>query len=587
MSQIELQNSDLRSKLLDWNPQLFREIKGKFKTTNVVIAAAVSVIVQFIAVISLLGKLPDFESTDSMLYGRYGMGIIFRVGNTGETYYTQNSVGDWIINWQLLWLDLFIVLSFIATTSLLVVGTYMLIADMMQEQNCGTLNFIRQTPQSAHNILLGKALGVPILLYVSILLLFPLHLVSGIEAQVPLMLILGFDLAVVASCALFYSAALLWGLTNFKLSGFKPWFASGLVGLFLFVVGVVLFDGSHIYLSQLSSWLLLFNPNFVLSYIIDAAHLPDDKYHFMAIADLAELKFYGQTLWSDAKTGIGFILANFILWSYWCWSILQRRFHNPESTLLGKIQSYWITGWFTVLALGFTIQSYFAIDPPLLSEQNSIFDSSSLAANFFTLNFSLLILGLILIAGLSPHRQALHDWARYRHQTTSNKVWQELIWGENSPATVAIAINMMAAVIFIIPSIFLLLDPQERYVAWGFWLIAGTITLYAAIAQSILLLKTNKRGVWSVIVLGSMMLVPPVGLSLAEIAPKALPVAWLASILPAVAIEHATLPTLIFTVVGQWLGIALIGFQTTRKLQRAGASETKMLFERNRAVGNP
>ena len=586
MSQIELQNSHLWSTLLDWNPQLFREIRGKFKTTNVAIAAAVSVIVQFIAVISLLGKLPDFESTDSMLYGRYGMGIIFHVGNTGETYYTQNSLGDWIVNWQLLWLDLFIILSFIATTSLLVVGTYMLIADMIREQNCGTLNFIRQTPQSAHNILLGKVLGVPILLYVSVLLLFPLHLLSGIKAQVPLGLILGFDLAVVASCAFFYSIALLWSLTNFKLSGFKPWFASGLMWLFLFIVGGVLFDGSQIYLPRLSSWLLLFHPNFILSYIVDAAHLPDDKYHFLAIADLAELKFYGQALWINATIGIGFILANFILWSYWCWSVLQRRFYNPEYTLLGKIQSYWITGWFTVLALGFTIQSYFAIDPPLLSEQNFIFHSSSLAANFFTLNFSLLILGLMLIAGLSPHRQALQDWARYRHQRSSNKVWQELIWGENSPSTVAIAINTIAAAIFIIPSIFLLLDARERYIAWGFLLIAGTITLYAAIVQSILLLKTNKRAVWSAIILGSMVLVPPVGLSLAEVAPKALPAAWLTSILPAVAIEHATLPTLILTVLGQWLGIALIGFQITKKLQRAGASETKMLFERNRAIGN-
>ena len=576
MSQIQLQNSNLWLKLLDSNPQLFREVKGRFKATNVVIAAAVSVIIQFVAVIALLGTLPDFESPDSMLYGRYGMGINFQVGNRGETYYTQNSVGDWLVNWQLLWLDLFIILSFIATASLLVVGTYMLVADIIREKHCGTLNFIRQTPQSARDILLGKVLGVPILLYVSILLLLPLHLVSGLKAQIPLDLIVGFDLAVVASGAFFFSLALLWGLANVQ-SDFKPWFASGLVGLFLLIVDNALFHSGRIYLPRLTSWFLLFNPNFILSYVIDAAHLPDDKYHFLAIADLADLKFYGQALWTNAEIGTAFILANFVLWSYWCWSLLQRRFYNPEYTLLGKVQSYWITGWFMILALGFTIQSY------LISDS---LHASTLAANFFLLNFALLILGLVLIAGLSPHRQTLHDWARYRHQTTSNKGWQESLVGENSPATLAIAINMTSAVIFIIPSIFLLLDPRERYVAWGFILIAGTVTLYAAIAQSILMLRTHKRAVWSIIALGSLIVVPPVCLSLAKVSPEALPQGWLISFLPTVAIEYATVPTLILTIAGQWLAIALVSFQMTRKLQRAGASETKMLFERNRALSD-
>ena len=578
MSQIELQNSNLWSKLLDWNPQLFREVKGRFKTTNVVIAAAVSVIVQFIALISVLGTLPDFESPDSMLYGRYGMGIIFQVGNRGETYYTQNSVGDWLVNWQLLWLDLFVILSFIATASLLIVGTYMLVADIIREKHRGTLNFIRQTPQSAHDILLGKVLGVPILLYISILLLLPLHLLSGLKAQIPLDLIIGFDLAVVASGAFFFSLALLWGLANVQ-SDFKPWFASGLVGLFLLIVDNALFHSERIYLPRLTSWFLLFDPNFILSYIIDAAHLPDDKYHFLAIADLADLKFYGQALWANAEIGTAFILANFSLWSYWCWSLLQRRFYNPEYTLLDKVQSYWITGWFTVLALGFTIQGY--------KEQSSILlHPSDLAANFFLLNFALLVLGLVLIAGLSPHRQTLYDWARYRHQTTSNRAWQESLVGEHSPAVLAIAINLASAVVFILPSIFLLLDPRERYVAWGFVLIAGTVTLYAAIAQSILMLRTHKRAVWSIITLGSLIVVPPVCLSMAEVAPEALPQGWLISFLPTVAIEYATVPTLILTIAGQWLAIALVSFQMTRKLQRAGASETKMLFEQNRALSD-
>jgi len=48
----------LWSRFLDWNPQLFREVKGKLKTRNVVIAAAMAVVIQFVAVIALLGELP-------------------------------------------------------------------------------------------------------------------------------------------------------------------------------------------------------------------------------------------------------------------------------------------------------------------------------------------------------------------------------------------------------------------------------------------------------------------------------------------------------------------------------------------------
>ena len=586
--QIKLYHSNsLREKLLDWNPQLFREIKGKLNISNVVITAAMSVIIQFAVVISLLGKLPKFKPTDELTFGRYGMGIFFGEGGLSKIYYTQDSLGDWVVNWQLLWLDLFIILSIIGTTSLLVVGTYLLIADLIQEESRGTLNFIRQAPQSAHDILLGKVLGVPVLLYIFVLLLFPLHLMAGLKAQIPLGLLVGFDTTVVASCAFFYSLTLLWSLTKFQLSGFKSWFASGLVGSFLFITSWIVFNSWYISLDCPSSWLLLFNPNFVLSYIIDAASLPDNKYDFITIADLSLLKFYGQTLWTKAGTGIGFIIFNFTLGIYWSWSILKRRFHNPEYTLISKVQSYWITGWFTAIALGFTIQSYYQIDLPVIEQHSSkLISPSYLALNFFALNLGLLIFGLGLIAALTPQRQVLHDWARYRHQTASARIWKELIVGENSPATVAMAINLTLAVVYIIPSVFILLDRSEYYVAWGFVLIAGSITFYASIIQLILTAKSNKRVVWSTIAVSSAIFVPPVFLSIANISPVAFPQPWLFSFVPTIAVGYATLSSLILTVAGQWLAIVLLNFQLGKKLQRAGASETKMLFEQSRVLSS-
>lgn len=555
-------SSSLWSKFLDWNPQVFREIKGKLKTRNVIIAAAISVITQFVITISFLSKLPDPDPQGEIptQFGPYGT---VTQSYSSRMVYTKDMLGNWVINWQLLWLDLFIALSIVSIFALLIVGTYMLIADTVKEESRGTLNFIRLTPQSAGNILLGKILGVPILLYLVVLLFLPLHFMAGLGAHIPLNLILAFDGVIVASCAFFYSLALLWSLMNFGLSGFKPWLASGGVGLFLFGFTSFLFDGGHIDHPLACSF--LFHPGLVLSYLIDATYLPQDKIKFVSAENLGELLFYGQALWIKASIGIGFILFNFSLWAYWCWSILKRRFNNPESTLISKTQSYWITGWLVAFALGFTLQR----------------DSGGyqMTEYFIFLQLWLCLLGLVLIAALSPHRQALHDWARYRHQVNQdgNLLWKELIFGENSPSTVAVAINLAMAIAYIAPSVFLILDKDQHYIFWGFILSAGTVLLYAVVAQLILTIKSRKRAVWSVVSVLSMIIVPPLCLGLAEISVQSVPLAWMFSFMPTIAAEYAPTSALILAVLGQWLAITLVSFQMTRKLRQAGVSETKML----------
>lgn len=560
------QNS-LWSQFLDWNPQLFREIRGKLKTRNLVIAAAISVMVQFVTVISLLGQLPDSDPERS-LYTQYSS---YCRGNGLDNFAcTKDMLGNWVINWQLLWLDLFIILSIISIFSLLVIGTYMLIADTVQEENQGTLNFIRLTPQSAGSILLGKILGVPILLFSAILLLLPLHLASGIHAHIPPTLILGFYAVIVASCGFFYSLALLWSLTNLGFSGLKPWLGGGLVGMLLFVLTRLLFDG-YLSLDNPAGWLFLFNPSLVLSYLIDATYLPSNHVDFLTVEELSEMLFLGQALWTNATIGISAILFNFCLWTYWCWSIAQRRFLNPERTLISKTQSYWLTGWFVAIALGFTLQS---TRQHLLEEY------------FVFLQLCLGVWGLGLIAVLSPHRQALHDWSRYRHQLNKqgNQLWKELVFGENSPSTVAIAINLLIAIAYIVPSILIHLSQNRYHLLWGFILSLGSIMLCAVITQFILTIKTRKRGVLSLIIVTSLIIVPPVCLGFAEVYPETSPLVWLFSFLPTVVTQYATIPTLLMAVFGQWLGITVIGLQMTRKLKQAGATQTKILLERNALI---
>jgi len=57
--------------------------------------------------------------------------------------------GNFVINWQMWWLDLFTWLSLIGIFALLV-GTYLLISDLAHEERQDTLNFIRLTVTSKH-----------------------------------------------------------------------------------------------------------------------------------------------------------------------------------------------------------------------------------------------------------------------------------------------------------------------------------------------------------------------------------------------------------------------------------------------------
>ncbi|WP_306297024.1 ABC transporter ATP-binding protein [Nostoc sp. C052] len=78
--------------------------------------------------------------------------------------------------WRDSWENIFLTLSVIFIFTLLFTGTYLLISDLAKEETCGTLNFIRLSPQSETSILTGKLLGVPSLIYLTILVAVPLHL---------------------------------------------------------------------------------------------------------------------------------------------------------------------------------------------------------------------------------------------------------------------------------------------------------------------------------------------------------------------------------------------------------------------------
>ena len=212
----------------NWNPQLFREIKGRLKMGNMAIASALSLCGQLLLFMCFSALIPVAPPHGEYTYPIYRTFCSFKNPDSYDPKCVRDALGNFTINWPQWWLEIFYWLSILSVLALLVAGTYMLVSDLDKEERRGTLNFIRLSPQSAKTIFLGKILGVPILLYLAAILAVPLHLYSGLAAQIPLNGILCFYIAVLASCALFYSAAMLFGLTTSWLGGFQPWLASGM-----------------------------------------------------------------------------------------------------------------------------------------------------------------------------------------------------------------------------------------------------------------------------------------------------------------------------------------------------------------------
>ncbi|NJM74219.1 MAG: ABC transporter permease, partial [Scytonema sp. RU_4_4] len=143
-----------------------------------------------------------------------------------------------------------------------------------------------------------------------------------------------------------------------------------------------------------------------------------------------------------------------------------------------------------------------------------------------------LLFGLIAI--LSPHRQTIQDWARYRHhnlfshqtshQTSHRNVWRnswllDLILGEKSPSLVAIAIHLVMVTTPLVVWILLapvlnvqhtsnlnwLINHVGRFNAiLGVALFMTLMMIYATIAQRMLLMKTTKRSFWAIGTIGTL-----------------------------------------------------------------------------------
>jgi hypothetical protein len=561
------------------NPQLFRELKGRLIPRNILISLVISLLGQLLLLIGFANKLPVKPSEYQNYTSRYCTGS-YR--GYGDSLCLADGFGGYVINWQLWWKDVFIYLSIIGIFGLLVVGTYMLISDLSKEEHRGTLNFLRLTPQSSTSILTGKLLGVPILLYLVACLALPLHLAAGLSAQIPLGQILGFYGVLGASCLCFYSMALLFGLVGNWLGGFQAWLGSGVVLVFLSII-LSMFTNNQL-AHYATDWLLLFNPSILVPYLIGSNSLnAANPSEAPGLGD--DLSWFGLPISASFWSLAGFMVLNYGLWTYWAWQALQRCFHNPTTTVLGKQQSYWLTASFEAMILGF------ALNPPITCLYTGLFKCEE-TPNLFTSLNNVLVFNLLLFLGLivtlSPQRQALQDWARYRHQQRSSRkggVMADLIWAEKSPALVAIALNVAIASVILLP--WILLWPHSEYkipALWGLVLNMSLILVYAAVAQLMLFIKNPKRGLWATATVGVMIVLPPIIFGLLSIEPAKNPGVWLISAFPWAAVEHTTGMAVFLTIIAQSLTLGLLSVQLTRQLHQAGESSTKALLSGRQPV---
>ncbi|MEQ9355524.1 hypothetical protein [Coleofasciculus chthonoplastes] len=527
-------------KLGDWNPQLLRELKGRLKGRNIAIALIISLVGQFLLFFSWSG--------DHSYLPRH---------------LTEQEIQLW---WQDHYRDIFISLSLVILFALLVIGSYMLIANLGHEERRGTLNFIRLSPQSTSQFWLGKLLGVPILLYLAIAITLPFHLWSGLSGKIPLAEIISFWVILIASSGFFFSAALLFGLFGSWFSGFQSWLGSGAVFTFLVMANVKPINNSSF------DWLSLFSPSVLFPYLVDEtnSHYTGFPFH---LGKIQAWQFFNLPLGMMGFSIVVLTLLNYGLWTYWIGQAFNRQFRNPGTTLLSKRQSYLFTACWITFTLGFALQ-----------EPTSGY-SYPFPDNFYIVLGFNLVLVLGLIAVLSPQRQALQDWARYRHQnrsTVNSSLIADLLWGEKSPALFAIAMNCMIVALPLLGWIWLAsvdFDMKQQVFA-SLILSLSMMLIYSAIAQLMLLIKTPKRGIWATGIVVAVIVLPPTLLSVLSIVPgQNWGGLWLFTAFPwDYVMRHASVGLVLQTFLIQVIILGGLNWQLRRQLRLAGESATKALL---------
>jgi hypothetical protein len=543
----------LIDKVGDLNPQIFRELKERLTIRNIGVSVVAALVMQGFVLFYFSSQLPvpvyddDFHSTASIrqLVETHSAYCMFPNNvNDYDSLCKRNQAGDFSINWQKWWLDIFTCLSWLLPLGLILGSVYMLVADLVREEKRGTLNFIRLSPQSAQQIFIGKILGVPMLVYIAIAAILPLHLLTGLNAGGNILLVASWYMAIGSLWLLLASTAVLY----------------------------VLLGGSQAILTVIAVGYPVFLPilsiNIITSTTLSSQELFNGDTHFL---------WFWIPISSNAILFNTFGTICFLVASYWVWQALERRYLNPTATVVSKSQSYQANICFQIWIAGFALS--------LVTEHYS-FTETTIAwlagVDFLTL--------LLLIPMLLPNKQAVQDWSRYRRERVTHQhrqFWQrelvqDLVQNDKSPALLAIAINIGIATVLWLPVAiitFQSLSYGVRFLA-GVCLAGSLILIYTAIAHLGLFLNVQKRKLWIVTIGCGVTILPLVGAYI--LSPSHAPTGLAAILLlfspiAPVGILQLSGGSILATFAAQLLLLAGLTRQLQRKLQISGHSQTKEL----------
>lgn len=508
----------------EWNPQLVRELKGRLNRRSIGSVGVLSAISQCVIV--------GFSSEENCVEWSSDPG--------GYCQHYQM-----VIQWELAFQSL----SFMLSLLLLAGGVYLVSSDLVKEQRRGTLNFIRLSPRTSQNILLGKLLGVPVLLYLGLGLAIPLHLICAIAAGVPLLWVLGFYAVIAALGTFLYTASLLNAL---------------------FVAQV---QYQAIVSSALAGWLGSSLVSFILYYL----NWDDSNFNWFVFK-----WFFSEDMGKNYNLAFSWLFISFLGGIYWIWQGLNRDFKNPNGTLLSKAQSYGLTGSFQIWIVG---AFYPWISPSGIKEE--------LMPMMFIMSILTVVIFLLIIPAISPQRQTLLDWARYAHENRRprlkrpNSKWQDWIWGEKSPSVVAIAINLGIVAVIWIPWILLWNGSLEATLKAGVGLLMtlNLIWIYSAIAQSLSFIKFPKPGLLSLGIVLVTLSFPPLVFSLFFKTVSVNTTLWMLFVFgsPWFALTEASAMAIFVSLLAQLAAIAALTLTLNHQVHTAGASHSKLLFAANQS----
>ncbi len=431
-------------RLGDWNPQLLRELKGRMNDRSFLVTIGLSLIGQLIFLMFWFNQISNYPM--------------------------PCSATNCPTNWESWFRAVFQNLNWLMPYIIYLPGIYYLTTDLMGEERRGTLNFLRLSPRSSQNILLGKLLGVPVALYFAVLLLLPLHVIVGIKAQAPIVFFLSYYAILIGSTIFLFTLSLLIGLSGRSSQDNKN------TGGVIYILGL-LFAVAMGFIPLVQNLGVYTFWNFAPQFIIDNRYGNGFQ---------NSMTWFWMILSQHPILSHSLFLGNLAIMTTLFWQMTQRAFQNPNANFLVKRQSYFLIPYFTILMIGFVCRVPFN-DESIQELSGEILVIGGL--------FSLSVMTPIIMA-LSTSRQTTLDWINSR----SDHAWNDRIWGDRSPGTTAIAINILMMIgILTVPVLFNtkpnLITPQNFALVL---LIQGSLCMiYSLLFQGMLLVKSPKRKTWA------------------------------------------------------------------------------------------